>query len=78
MSLYLFQGIWHLRIFPGGGFELQSCERYSSYRAVMGVGITAHTKSNSNKRRGDNSKVRKPELSFLYATPRLMLFYIST
>ena len=43
---------------------------YSSYRA--------DTKSISNKTKGNNSKVRKPELSFLYMTSRLVLFYIST
>ena len=32
MSFYLFQGIWHLRIFPGGG-DL-------SYRAVKGILVT--------------------------------------
>ena len=34
-------------------------------------------KSNSNTRRRDTPKVRKPELSFLYTTRHLTLFYIS-
>ena len=41
---------------------------YSSYRA--------EGKSISNKQREKTPKVRKPELSFLYATSRLVLFYI--
>ena len=42
---------------------------YSSYRA--------DTKSFSNKTKGDIPKVRKAEVSFLYASSRLVLFYIS-
>ena len=43
---------------------------YSSYRAVE--------KSISNKTKEVTPKVRKPELSFLYVTCCLVLFYIST
>ena len=43
---------------------------YSSYRA--------DEKSISNKQREITPKVRKAELSFLYATRLLVLFYIST
>ena len=43
---------------------------YSSYRAGE--------KSNLNKTKKITPKVRKPELSFLYATRHLVLFYIST
>ena len=43
---------------------------YSSYRT--------DEKSISNKIKGDNPKVRVPELSFLYMTRHLVLFYIST
>ena len=46
------------------------CEGYSSCRA--------DAKSNSNTRREISEKVRKPELSFLYPTRHLALFYIST
>ena len=40
-------------------------------------GHLCYTESNSNTR-GDNSKRKKPKLSFLHATSCLVLFYIST
>ena len=46
------------------------CEGYSSYRLDM--------KSNSKQEEEITPKVRKPELSFLYAKCCLLLFYIST
>ena len=45
-------------------------EGYSSYRA--------DEKSISYKTKGDDSKSKKDRMSFLYATRRLVLFYIST
>ena len=41
------------------------------------LSYSADTKSFSNKTKGNNSKVRKPKFSFLYATHHLVLFYIS-
>ena len=46
------------------------CEGYSSYRADR--------KSNSNIRRGDNSKNKKARVVILVCTCRLILFYIAT
>ena len=51
------------------------------YQRVLGLQSREKksSSSNSNTRRGDNSKhKKKPKLSFLYVTCRLVLFFITT